>query len=44
MLREEGYSPIIEHRDLGSRPVDSLENLRNGPGMSRTAQKKGTAE
>ena len=30
MLRGQGYAPSVDHRDLGSRPVDSLENLRRG--------------
>ncbi len=30
MLSAEGYAPSIGHRNLGSRPMDSLENFRDG--------------
>jgi len=30
-LREQGFSPTIEHRDLGTAPQDSLEGARRAP-------------
>ena len=40
MLREEGYAPSIGHRNLASRPVDSLENFRDGDRAGSSLQEE----
>ena len=42
MLRAEGYAPSIGHRNLASRPVDSLENFRDGD-LSASSRQEETA-
>ncbi|WP_420607900.1 RNase adapter RapZ [Novosphingopyxis sp.] len=40
MLQEEGYAPSIGHRNLASRPVDSLENFRDGDRAGSSLQEE----
>ncbi len=40
MLENAGYAPSIGHRNLASRPMDSLENLRNGDAMTLTTKEE----
>ncbi len=41
MLHANGYSPSVGHRNLDSRPVDSLENFGNGGNSGAAAQEPG---
>jgi RNase adapter protein RapZ len=40
-LREEGFSPTVNHRNLTSRPIDALEGPANGADTKKT--KRGSA-
>jgi RNase adapter protein RapZ len=38
LLREQGYSPTVNHRNLTSRPIDALEGPANGAKAKKTKQ------